>query len=202
MNRGFPRQRVMGALAPGNRPVGAGRPRSALARDATRPPRTSSWATLRGLVCLAFLALALVWTASGAGPAPAAPAPELKAQLVWATDEPKPADKPLKDVEQKLGEKLRRLFRWKNYWEINSQPVALQASAPVKVTMSPKCLIEVRRIDDSNVEIKLWGEGRLVRTLQQSLRLLQQGEYCIIGGDDKDKYNDAWLVVLSAGKPA
>jgi hypothetical protein len=125
---------------------------------------------------------------------------KLKAQLVWATDHPK--SKPeMKELDQKLSEKLRKMFKWKNYFEINQQTVTLGSGPGRKLNMSSKCDIELRQADDGTIEVKLFGEGKLVKTIRQPLKPLQKGEYAAIGGDDKDSYGDAWFVVLSVGQP-
>lgn len=121
---------------------------------------------------------------------------KLKAQLVWATDHPKPKPE-MKELDEKLSEKLRKMFKWKNYFEINQQTVALASGASRKLNMSSKCDIELRQADDGTVEVKLFGEGKLVKTIRQPIKPLQKGEYAAIGGDDKDSYGDAWFVVLS-----
>lgn len=133
----------------------------------------------------------------------AAGAPEikLKAQLVWATDEAKPNDPNLKDLETKLIDKLKRFLRWKNYFEVNKKTFSLPASGSVTLIMSSKCTVEIKKIEGDNMEVKLVGKGKWVKTVKRPIKPLLQGEYSIIGGDDKEKYEDAWLVVFSAAGP-
>lgn len=125
---------------------------------------------------------------------------KLKAQLVWATDHPKPKPE-MKELDAKLSEKLRKMCKWKNYFEINQQTVSVPSTGTKKVAMSPKCEIELKQVDDANVEVKLYGEGKLVKTIHQPLKPLQKGELAAIGGDDKDSYGDAWFILLSAETP-
>ena len=126
---------------------------------------------------------------------------KLKAQLIWATDEEKPKDKKLKEVESKLADKLRRVFKWKNYFEVSSQNVILPPNAPQKVAMSRKCELELKRVDDATIEFKLVGEGKHVTTVRQRVKLLLQGEPSILAGDYKERYDDAWFVVVSLAAP-
>jgi hypothetical protein len=37
-----------------------------------------------------------------------------------------------------------------------------------------------------------------VKTLRHSHEALKRGEFLIIAGDDKDKWNDAWFVIIRA----
>jgi hypothetical protein len=127
---------------------------------------------------------------------------QFRAVLIWATDEPKPDKENVKDLESKLSEKLRRVFKWKNYFQTASKTFTLPAtSSPNRVKMSPKCEIEIMRLDATNMQVKLFGEGKLVKTLKQPIKPLLQKEYSIVGGDDKEHYNDAWLVVISLEEP-
>jgi hypothetical protein len=66
--------------------------------------------------------------------------------------------------------------------------------------MSAKCELELRHLDDATIEIKLYGEGRLARTVRQSIRVLERGELTVLAGDDKDKHDDAWFVVITSTK--
>jgi len=126
---------------------------------------------------------------------------KLRTRLIWGTDEEKPTDKKLKEVESKLADKLHRFYKWTNYFEVSSTNVILAANAPQKVAMSQKCELELKRVDEATVELKLVGEGKHVKTVRQPVKLLSQGEYFIFGGDDKEKYNDAWFVVISQSAP-
>ena len=132
----------------------------------------------------------------------AAPASELKlqAKLVWATNEEKPANKKLTELDSKLTEKLRRVFKWKNYFEVSHQNAVVVQSPAKKITMSSKCEVELRKLDDVTIEVKLYGEGKLMKTDKHPIKSLLQGEYYILAGDDKEKYDDAWFVVFACAK--
>ena len=127
---------------------------------------------------------------------------KLKAQLVWATDEEKPADKKLKEVDSKLAAFFRRFYKWKNYFEVSSQNVILPRNAPQKLAMSRKCELELKRVDDATIELKLVGEGKHVKTYRQRVKPLLDGEYLIFGGDDKEKDADAWFIAISQAAPS
>jgi len=122
----------------------------------------------------------------------------LRAQLIWGTDEAKPGDAKCKEVDPAVLKKLCRVFKWKNYFEISQQQVGLSGRESKRLKMSSKCEIEVRFVDDATLEIKLFGEGKLTKTVRQSVKALAQGELAVLAGDDKDKYNDAWFVVLTS----
>ncbi len=132
---------------------------------------------------------------------------KLKIQLIWGTDEAKPKNQDLKEIDPKLADKLRRVFKWKNYFEVTNQNVTLSPQMSKTVSMSSKCKLELKRIggeakkNEEAIIVKLYGEGHLRTTNRLPLKLIQQGEYSILAGDDKEKQDDAWFVVLSSGNP-
>jgi len=116
----------------------------------------------------------------------------LQAQLVWGTNNDKPDDPKLKDVDPKVTDKLRGVFKWKNYYEVNRQNFTVTSSAPKKVKMSGQCEIEVQNLGGSSVELKLYGQGKMVVRKTQKIK---SGELLVLAGDDKN--DTAWFVVLS-----
>src|SRR5256885_7480411 len=117
---------------------------------------------------------------------------KLRAQLVWGTNNDKPDDPKLKEVDQQVKDKLRGVFKWKNYFEVNRQSFTVIASAPKKVRMSDLCEIEVQNLGNSSVELKLYGKGKMVVRKTQKIK---SGELLVLAGDDKN--DTAWFVVLS-----
>jgi len=119
----------------------------------------------------------------------------LQAQLIWGTDSDKPGDKSLKPIPPELDKRLRRIFKWQNYFEVTQTNFVVSPSKPTQVDMSRECRIEVAHQTGGDVEIQLFGKGKLVVKKRQ--RILP-GETVVIAGDDKD-YN-AWFVVLNTQK--
>ncbi|MFM7556615.1 MAG: hypothetical protein ACKPAH_15130 [Verrucomicrobiota bacterium] len=125
----------------------------------------------------------------------------LRLELAWGTDGVAPEGKNLKELDAKGREKLRH-FRWKNYWVVKSTPVVLDAKTVQKVALD-RCQVDFKTTADGHVEVKLHSineakEAKLVKTLQHSHEALKRGEFLIIAGDDKDKWNDAWFVIIRA----
>ena len=116
----------------------------------------------------------------------------LLAQLVWGTNNEKPGDPKLKEVDPGVAEKLRKVFKWKNYFEVKRQSFTVAVGSPKKVKMSDDCEIEVQNLGNSSIEVKLYGKGKLaVRKTQK----ISSSELLVLAGDDKD--DTAWFVVLS-----
>lgn len=123
---------------------------------------------------------------------------KIESRLIWGTDDPKPKNPCVKDVAPGLRRKFRHIFKWKNYFKINEQQVFMPAGQTKWLRVSKKCELELtHREPDSILEIKLYGEGKLTKTVRQSVQSLVRGELAVLGGDDTDKYGDAWFVVIS-----
>lgn len=148
------------------------------------------------LFVLALLAGTVLLAAAIGGPAQE-PAEGLKlvAQLVWGTNQKPPTDKELKPIAPEIEKRLRRVFKWQNYWEVDRKSFAVTAAEPARVDMSKECRIEVARPSANEIEIQLFGKGKLVVKKRQ--RILPD-ETVILAGDDKD--DNAWLLVLRVAR--
>jgi hypothetical protein len=117
-------------------------------------------------------------------------------RLIWGADGEKPKDKPLKEVDPKFQDKLKGVFKWKNYYEVNQQPLTLPKDGLQKLKLSDKCDIQVQDLGkNSRVEVRLYGEGKLVGTTAQAVN---PGEILVLAGDSKN--DTAWFVVLLRSK--
>ncbi len=112
-------------------------------------------------------------------------------QLIWGTDSEKPKDKPLQEVDAKLQDKLKGIFKWKNYYEVSHKPVVVPKDGSQKVKLSDKCEIQVQDVGNSRAEIRLFGEGQLV---VKKVQAVVPGEMIVLAGNSKD--DTAWFVVL------
>lgn len=116
-------------------------------------------------------------------------------QLIWGTNGEKPKDSHLKDVDPKLQEKLKGVFKWKNYFEVNSKPLTIPKEGAKRLKLSDKCEIEVEDLGKSRAEVRLFGEGKLVVKKAQSII---PGEMIVLAGNSED--DTAWFVVLEPAK--
>lgn len=117
---------------------------------------------------------------------------KLQAQLIWGTNEEKPADKGLKEIDPALHKKLRSIFKWKNYFEVNRQFIVVEDRGTGKARLSDKCVIEVEHFGNQEVEVKLFGRGKLVGRLRETL---SRTKSMVLAGDDKR--DTAWFVVVT-----
>ena len=120
-----------------------------------------------------------------------AQAEKYTAMLVWGTDGEKPADKDLKEVEGKLVEKFKKIFKWKNYYEVNRNDFTLKPGESKHLKLSDKCEVKLLLTEKEGMEVELIGEKVSVYKGRQSMPLK---DVLIVAGDDKNA--TAWFVVL------
>lgn len=144
-------------------------------------------------------ALALWLCEANGAAADAKEAKVFMSQLVWCTDKAKPADQELKTLDKKLHGKISRIFKWKNYFEISRRPLKLPEDDGKRIRISNRCEVIIRELEGEQMEVVLFGDKKLVgKAVQKYAPILEKGEFLVIGGDDKDNYGDAWLLVISA----
>lgn len=149
-----------------------------------------SWFTV-WLAWAAWLSTAHPAAAATLVAGPAEPI-RLQARLVWGTNGEKPPKNDLTELNDKLQAKLRGVFKWKNYFQCHNEKFEVAGTATKRVKLSDQCEIEVENQGGSWVEVKLYGQGKLVVKKRQ---MLTPGELLVLAGDGKD--DTAWFVVLS-----
>jgi hypothetical protein len=125
---------------------------------------------------------------------PCAVAGDLKFQayLVWGTDDSKPPEgKTYKPVETEIGERLSRLLKWKNYFEVRRMSFSVAPGATTKADVSPKCEVDVKDLGKGTVEVVFFGKRKEVARQKQAL---PKGEMLVLGGNAPNA--TAWLVAL------
>ena len=139
-----------------------------------------------------FLLLGLGWGLLQAGVASVPVETRVQAVLIWGTDEIKPTGKSLKEVDSKLREKLGKIFKWQNYFEVSRQNTgALPGKAQI-VKLSEECSVEIKILPENIAEVKLIGKGKTLVTRRHTLA---KPDALVLAGDDKN--NTAWFVVLN-----
>ena len=127
---------------------------------------------------------------------------KIQAQLAWGTDDSKPPGKELKELDPKLREKFRHL-RWKNYFVVETKTASLAGKPPQRLKLSEKCSVEVREAADANLEIRILGvktdgQPAVIKTEYCPIAKLKAGHIVAFAGDTKEKWDDAWLVIVTA----
>lgn len=118
-------------------------------------------------------------------------------RLIWGTDQPKTDDKALYAPPKAMTDKIRKVFKWKNYYGVRHKGQtrhlkAVKKGKTSKVEVSDQCKLEIWNRDGRWVEVKLFGEGELLVTQKQKV---VPEELLLFCGDCK-KDESAWFVLL------
>jgi len=116
---------------------------------------------------------------------------KLEARLIWGTNDEQSPNPKHKPVDVALTKTLRKVFKWKNYFEENRQNMAIPLNDTRKASMSQQCALEVKNLGNSRVEVKLFGSGKQVA---RSVQMLPDGDWLTLAGADKN--DTAWFVVI------
>lgn len=124
----------------------------------------------------------------------AAQAAELKLEiiLIWGSNEQKSPDPKHKPLTGEMAKRLGKVFKWKHYFEVNKINEIIPDRGTKKIHVSPKCDIEITELEGASVEVKLYGEGKLIN---KSIKQLSKGEYFVLAGDDKNE--TAWFIMIT-----
>jgi hypothetical protein len=116
-------------------------------------------------------------------------------QLVCGSDSTTPPSPQAKLVGQKLDQRLRDVFRWKNYWEVRRESVSLKTGGSVRRRITPERDVEIDLPTDHNMTISMYLDGKLTRKRQQSV----DAAFYIAGGDTSA--SDSWFIIVRRDNP-
>ncbi len=117
---------------------------------------------------------------------------KIEAKLIWATDDAKSPDAKHVPVDSATAERLRKAFKWKNYFVVNTVVKDIPSRGTVPFELSKKCTVEIKELEGPRVEVVLIGEGKPVHRATKSLN---KGESFVYSGDDKNQ--NAWFVLIT-----
>src|SRR5437867_11003141 len=110
--------------------------------------------------CARFF-LVLLLAVSLANPVQAAQL-KVELKLIWGTNDKKSPDPTHKLVDDATAAKLRKVFTWTNYFEVNRVTGMIPSRGTNQFVMSKKCTIEITELKGPEVEVTLIGEGKRV----------------------------------------
>jgi hypothetical protein len=116
---------------------------------------------------------------------------KLDIYLVWASNDEKVPNSKFKKLNEEMANKLKKIFKWKYYFEINKQNGEVPSRSTKKFNVSKKCDIEITEMEGPKVEVKLFGEGKLIN---RTITSLTKEELFTIAGEDKNE--TAWFVII------
>jgi hypothetical protein len=141
------------------------------------------------------LALLLLLTGTLPGWSAGAPTLTFYIQLVRGSDQDAPPEPQAQLIGDKLGQRLHGVFKWKNYWEIKREAVALKTGEKARKQMSPQHDVEIALTGPQEMTVSMYSNGKLTRKRKQSV---ETGFY--IAGGDKDD-TQSWFIVVRRDNP-
>ena len=117
---------------------------------------------------------------------------KLEAKLIWGTDDEKSPNPEHKEVDAVTKEKLRKVFKWKNYFVVNRVVKEVPSRSSNQFKLSPDCTIEIKELEGPKVEVKLIGKGKEVH---KTTLAISKGQSVVYSGDDKNQ--SAWFVIIT-----
>jgi hypothetical protein len=130
---------------------------------------------------------------------------KLGVQLIWGTNEAKPPGKDMPELAAETREKIARHLRWKNYFVVKrvfAEPGGKEAR---RLDLSKHCAVELKDLG-GQIEVRVFtlkegAEPKLVTEKKVEVSELKKGHMIAIGGDSKDNWDDAWLLIIQLAPP-
>ena len=117
---------------------------------------------------------------------------KLEAKLIWGADDEKSPNPDHKEVDPATRERLRKVFKWKNYFVVNRQVKEVPSRSSNQFKLSPDCTIEIKELEGPKVEVKLIGKGKEVH---KTTLTISKGQSVVYSGDDTNQ--SAWFVIIT-----
>ena len=117
---------------------------------------------------------------------------KIEAVLIWGTNDDKSPNPTHKLVDAKTAEQLRKVFAWKNYFEVRRTNGMVPNRGTNSFTVSKECTIEIEELEGPKVAVRLIGKGS---AQNRTVKALSRGELFVLGGNVKD--GSAWFVIIS-----
>jgi hypothetical protein len=117
-------------------------------------------------------------------------------QLIHGDDGEKPPVPEAKQIGDKLSQRIRPVFKWRSYWEINRQAVELEPGQKARVRVSSQREVEIDLTRPGKRTVRTYDAGKVVSCSIQPI-----GECMTITGGDRDG-GSAWFIIVRRDKPA
>jgi hypothetical protein len=115
-------------------------------------------------------------------------------QLIRGTDAEMPPSPEARLVGPALDQRLR-VFKWRNYWEIDHRTVVLQPGSKNRQRLTPKREVEIALTSPHNMTVSIYNEGKLSRRRKQAA----DTPFFIAGGDHDNA--ESWFIVVRRDNP-
>src|SRR5262249_15600265 len=116
-------------------------------------------------------------------------------QLVRGNDQNQPPTDYAKPIGPILNRKLRAVFKWKNYWELNRNCIAIKQGERIRKRLSNEHEVEIELPEPDKLTIRVFLNGRLSRTRTQPVH----DAFCVTGGNEGN--DQSWFIVVRRDAP-
>jgi hypothetical protein len=113
----------------------------------------------------------------------------VEAHLIWASNES--ADPRYQAAPVDLSGKLHQIYKWNTYFEITNQISSIPANQSRDFRMSDKCVLKIKNLGDSRIEVNCIGQGKQV---SKGVHTVTPGQWVVLAGNAKN--NTAWFIGL------
>lgn len=117
---------------------------------------------------------------------------KMEIRLIWGSNEAKSPNPKHKPVDAETAKKLGKVFKWKHYFDVKKLNETIPNRGTKRIHVSEKSEIEITEMEGPKIEVKQYGEGKLI---SKSVKQLNKGEYFVLAGDDKNEC--AWFILLT-----
>ena len=149
---------------------------------------------MRKVFRFALMLQALLWFSVTDTAAEGQKEVKFHAVLLWGTNGEKPKDQELKDVDPRFEDKLKKILKWANYYEVSRTFFSIKVGEKKGfIALSKQCEIVVFYPENAGFEVELIGEGKSLVKTKQSMPLK---EPLVVAGDAKNE--TAWVLVIKS----
>ena len=148
--------------------------------------------SLNNLISRFIFLVALLLFVSGGFVVAQADQITVQARLVLGTSK---EQKGKTEVPNSIRKRLAKVFKWMNYYELQSRQLSIGDGATKTAKLSKTSKIEVSNRKNGRIAVSLFSEGKML--VQKSQTLRARSNLVLAGGSGTDS---AWVIVLSKNK--
>ncbi len=128
---------------------------------------------------------------------------KVRARLIWGTDGATPQGKEYRELDAIMRGKLQNTLRWKNYYVVTNHVEPLGKDG-ARFALSERCTVGLNPIGKGRFQIQIFNPmapkpTEAVFSQEIAIEALKKGEAVAIGANSRDRWDDAWLVIVTAG---